>query len=141
MSPPNYGDDEVALGLGPNELVVEISDFPGWAWVGLVIRGPRGGLAWLNASEIMVFSDPPGLRHRVFLYGPIDEVPISEVWNGSSAMEMRVRLLMFGEPFLRLHSVESLVLSEDDRAVLWIYVEDSYLEKVRVTIRISLLVE
>lgn len=132
-----FGGGEVSVGIGVFESVVRIREFRGWAWVGLLIENPTKGGLTVRRSRTSVVTVPPLPKVRVFLYGPVSDPDIALAWREVDLDSMRNRLLSLGNPIPDIPPASEVTLNRGDRAVLWIYLEDKFVDEVSVFVSIE----
>lgn len=131
------GGTEVTVGIGVYESVVHIKEFRFWAWVGFLISNPTWDRLVIKKDKIRVEVSPSLPVVRVFLYGPYDSVDSVGAWEKTDAEAMRSNLVSLGNPLPSEKPLRELVLDTDEKAVLWVYLEDKYLDIVTAVVSLE----
>ena len=129
--------NEVAIGIGLFESVIQISRFREWAWVGLLVINSVSIKLVLEEEKVSILTKPHLSKVKVFIYGPFDSSSAVSVWEEVDARTMHEYLISYGNPIPHQIPKKKLLLSENEKAVIWIYLEDNYLNTVTVMVSIE----
>lgn len=113
-------------------------EFREWAWIGLLVTNSTSAELALVKEKIKVVTEPSLPKVRVFIYGPLGGLGLTSIWGEVNASAMREHMVSRDSPVPHREPKTSLLLGPDEKAVIWIYLENKCLDTVTVFVSIEI---